>query len=352
MTDIGIASLADLQPQAADGRRLTARQRLDQVVELAEQADGLGLHHFGVGEHHSADFVVSSPAVVLAAIARRTTQIRLTSSVTTLSVHDPVRVYQDFATVDLLSGGRAEITVGRSAFTEPFALFGVDLASYDSVFQEKLSLLLRLRDTERVTWAGRYRGPLQNAAVTPRAVQPQLPVWVGVGGTPASAVRAGQLGLPMIVGYIGGPVERLIALADLYRSSGQDAGHESSLRLGVAVHYLGVDSEAAAGASYPHYRDFLRPKRPGGSGFLVDRAAFDVGLAPGGHLMIGTTEHVVDKLGALIDQVRPDRVQALVDWGGLPGPMVTDSVERLGTQIVPLLPDPAARRPTTITTAS
>jgi len=337
MTDIGIASLTDFQAQTVDGSHRTVPERLDQVIELAERADRLGLHHIGIGEHHSADFVVSSPAVVLGAIARRTEQIRLTSSVTTLTVHDPVRIYQDFATLDLLSGGRAEITVGRSAFVEPFALFGVDLANYDEAFQEKLDLLLRIRNTERVTWAGRYRDRLDDAAVTPRAVQTRLPVWVGVGGSPASATRAGQLGLPMILAYIGGPVDRLVALRDLYRSAGQDAGHESSLRLGVAVHYFGADSDAAAAATYPYYRDFLRPKRPNGSGFLVDRVAFDAGLAPDGHLLVGTSEYVVDKLGRLVERVRPDRVQALVDWGGLPAPAVAESVERLAIEIVPEL---------------
>lgn len=335
--DIGIASLADMQPVTVDGRRLSAAWRVVQIVDLAVRADALGLDHFGLGEHHNADFVVSSPAPVLSAVASRTSRIRLTSSVTTLGALDPVRVYEDFATLDLLSVGRAELTVGRSAYPEPFALFGVSMRSYEALFAEKLTLLLQLRANDRVTWRGQFRSPLQDAAIVPRAVQEPLPVWIGVGGTPASAARAGRLGLPMILGYIGGTPAHLRQLADVYREAGAAAGLEDQLRLGVALHFLAAPTEAAAAASYPHYHDFLRPKRSGAGGFDVGREQFEAGLGPGRHLMIGTSEQVTEKLAELHDVVRFDRVQALADWGGLPPQLVEDSLERLGREVAPAL---------------
>ncbi|QUN21465.1 LLM class flavin-dependent oxidoreductase [Nocardia seriolae] len=335
--DIGIASLADMQAVTVDGAGRTAAERIEQIVSLGELADRLGLGHFGVGEHHNLDFSVSSPAVVLAAIAARTERIRLTSSVTTLGALDPVRVYQDFATVDLISGGRAEIAVGRSAYPEPFTLFGVDMSRYDELFAEKLELLLRIRSEPVVTWRGEFRAALEDAAVTPRAVQDPLPVWLGVGGTPSSAVRAGTLGLPMILGYIGGPYERLLPLAEIYREAGERAGHADKLRLGVALHYFGAPTMEAAAATYPYYYDFLRPKHTGGGGFIVTPQQFQRGLQPGQHLMIGTSEYVTAKLAELHDVIRFDRVQALVDWGGLPRQLVEESMHRLGAEIAPSL---------------
>lgn len=335
--DVGIASLADLQTTTVDGAHRTPQQRIEQIVALAVQADRLGLDHFGLGEHHNQDFVVSSPAVVLSAIASRTSRIRLTSSVTTLGALDPVRVYQDFATVDVLSAGRAEITAGRSAYPEPFTLFGVDINDYDEIFQEKLDLLLTIRETPRMNWQGRYRAALKDVVIVPRAVQEPLPVWLGVGGTPASAARAGRLGLPMILGYIGGTPTHLQRLTEVYREAGDRAGHADHLRLGVALHYFGAPTMDAAVATYPYYADFLRPKHPGGGGFLVTPEQFRTAVRPGLHLMIGTSEHVTGKLIELYDVLRFDRVQALVDWGGLPREMVEESVARLGTEIAPAL---------------
>jgi alkanesulfonate monooxygenase SsuD/methylene tetrahydromethanopterin reductase-like flavin-dependent oxidoreductase (luciferase family) len=335
--DIGIASLADVQPVTVDGTRRTHPGRVDQIVSLAVLADELGLDHFGLGEHHNPDFAVSSPAVVLAAIASRTTRLRLTSSVTTLGALDPVRVYQDFATLDMLSAGRAEITAGRSAYPEPFRLFGLPLSHYDEAFEEKLKLLLKIRAETVVTWEGRFRAPLDDAAILPRARQEPLPVWLGVGGTPASAARAGRLGLPMILGYIGGTPAHLRRLADVYREAGDRSGHANDLRLGVALHYFGAPSMREATSTYPYYRDFLRPKHPGGGGFLVTSEQFELGMRAGQHLMIGTVEHVSAKLAELHDELRFDRVQALVDWGGLPAEAVTESLHRLGEEIAPAL---------------
>src|SRR3954470_20828117 len=222
--ELGILSLSDLQMDRETGQPASAVQRSDDIIHYAVLAEQLGLDLFALGEHHTLDFAVSSPAVTLAAIAARTEEIRLTSAVTVLSVHDPVRVYQDFAGLDLVSHGRAEIIAGRSAFTEPFPLFGVRLQDYDAVFSEKLDLLLKVREQSHVTWSGRFRSPLEDAPIAPRAVQEPLPVWIGVGGSPESAERAGRLGLPMVLGYIGGPLSSAQRAVDIYRAAGERAG--------------------------------------------------------------------------------------------------------------------------------
>lgn len=336
--EIGVATLSDLQPLTVDGRATSARARTEQIIELGVMAERLGLDSIGVGEHHSEDFAISSPAVVLAAIAARTRTIRLTSAVSVLSVADPVRLYQDFASLDLISGGRAELTVGRSAYAEPFALFGLDLADYAELFTERLDLLLKIRDSERVTWAGRFRAPLYDAPVVPRAVQEQMPIWIGAGGSPESVQRAGALGLPLTLGYLGGGPHQVRRSIDLYRAAGHAAGHgPERLKVGVALHYLSASSEAEAAAAYPYYRDFLRPKTPGGSGFIVSRAQFEHGRTAQGALMIGTVDHVADKLTTLHRITGFDRVQALVDWGGLPPEIVEASLTRLGDEIAPAL---------------
>src|SRR3954451_2727643 len=244
--EIGIYTFAELNDQDPAGRM---RDLLEEV-ELAEQ---VGLDVFGIGEHHRPDFVVSAPAVVLAAAAARTRQIRLTSAVTVLSSADPVRVFQEFATLDLISHGRAELMAGRGSFTESFPLFGYDLGDYDELFAEKLELLIALRDNERVTWSGRFRPPLEDQPVFPRPVQQPLPVWVAVGGTPQSVVRAGLLGLPMALAIIGGQPERFAPLADLHRRALAQAGHDPSAAP-IAVHahgYVAATSQQAEQDYYP-----------------------------------------------------------------------------------------------------
>lgn len=335
--DIGIGTLGDIPQDPGNiEARTAAESRLALILREAEAAEAAGLDSFSVGEHHSLDFAVSSPAVVLAAIAARTHRLRLTSGVTVLSVHDPVRVLQDFATVDLISGGRAEITVGRSAYAEPFALFGYDLDEYDDLFRERLELLLRLRDDPGLRWQGHYRPALPGMPVAPLPRQERLPIWLGVGGSPQSAQRAGALGLPMIVGYLGGPPERPAAMADTYRAAGAEAG-VTGLRVGIALHLLVTGTEREARDAYVHYREFLRPKRPGGSGFTVSPEAYADGRGPHGALMIGTRDMVTEKLLRLHDATRFDRLHALTDWGGLPQQLVLDSIGRFGTEIAPLL---------------
>jgi alkanesulfonate monooxygenase SsuD/methylene tetrahydromethanopterin reductase-like flavin-dependent oxidoreductase (luciferase family) len=235
--DLGVISLSDIQTNPATGRPHSYQQRIDEIVGYATLADRSGLDVFALGEHHTLDFAVSAPAVVLAAAATGTSRIRLTSGVTVLPVLDPVRVYQDYATLDLLSHGRAEIIAGRSAFTEPFDIFGVDLADYDAAFSEKLDLLLQLRSNDHLTWSGRFRPPLHHAPITPRAAQQPLPVWLGVGGSPQSAVRAGRLGLPMMLGYIGGPLDHPRRAVELYRHAGDLAGHPEKLQVGISTHF-------------------------------------------------------------------------------------------------------------------
>src|SRR5437870_13831126 len=221
---LGIYSFGEMTPDAQTGRTIGARERLRRLLEEIELADRLGLDVFGVGQHHRAEFVVSAPAVVLAAAATRTTRIRLTSAVSVLSSDDPVRVFQDFATLDLISGGRAGIMAGRGSFTESFPLFGYDLADYDDLFEEKLGLLLRIRERERVTWRGTHRAPIEDLPVFPRPVQDPLPVWIVVGGHPESVVRAGRLGLPLALAIIGGEPRRFVPLVGLYREAGPRGG--------------------------------------------------------------------------------------------------------------------------------
>jgi alkanesulfonate monooxygenase SsuD/methylene tetrahydromethanopterin reductase-like flavin-dependent oxidoreductase (luciferase family) len=335
--ELGILTLGDLQRDPRSGRRHRAVDRTADALRYAELADQLGLDVFAVGEHHSPDFATPSPAVLLAAAAARTSRIRLASAVTVLGVHDPVRVYQDFATVDLISRGRAEITVGRSAFAEPFALFGCDTSDYDALFAEKLDLLLQIRSHERVSWSGRYRPALTDAAIIPRAMQDPLPVWVGVGGSVSSAERAGRLGLPMTLGYIGGTLAHLHPLVDAYRAAGDHAGHPGKLRLGLSTHlYVGADP-AAARAVYPHFYEYLRPKAPGGRGFTVSPAAFEAATSREGATMIGSAEEITAKMLDAKKSLGLDRVYGQIDWGALPQPMVEDSIARFAQDIAPAL---------------
>lgn len=337
MVELGILSLGDLQRDQRTGRLHRPVDRMAEIIGYAVLADQLGLEVFAVGEHHSTEFFTSSPAVVLAAAAARTTGVRLTSATTLLGVADPVRVYEDFASLDVISRGRAEIIVGRSAFTEPFALFGYDTADYDALFAEKLGLLLDIRARETVTWSGRFRPPLDAAAVVPRAAQDRLPVWVGVGGSPDSAERAGRLGLPMVLGYIGGTLAHLRPLVDAYRRSGERAGHAGALKVAISTHFHAGADPAGARAVYPYYHEYLRPKRPGGRGFVVSKPAFEAGTSREGAIMIGSAGEITDKLLEAVKALSLDRVYAQVDWGGLPSALIEDSIARYATEIAPAL---------------
>jgi alkanesulfonate monooxygenase SsuD/methylene tetrahydromethanopterin reductase-like flavin-dependent oxidoreductase (luciferase family) len=337
VVELGILSLGDLQRDQRTGRLHRPVDRMAEILGYAVLADQLGLEVFAVGEHHSSEFFTSSPAVVLAAAAARTTGIRLTSATTLLGVADPVRVYEDFASLDVISRGRAEVIVGRSAFVEPFALFGYDTADYDALFAEKLGLLLDIRAAPTVTWSGRFRPPLEAAAVVPRAIQDRLPVWVGVGGSPDSAERAGRLGLPMVLGYIGGTLAHLRPLVDAYRRAGDRAGHSEALKVAISTHFYAGADPTTARAVYRYYHEYLRPKRPGGRGFVVSQAAFDAGTSRQGAIMIGSAGEITDKLTDAVKALSLDRIYAQVDWGGLPASLVEDSIARYASEIAPAL---------------
>jgi alkanesulfonate monooxygenase SsuD/methylene tetrahydromethanopterin reductase-like flavin-dependent oxidoreductase (luciferase family) len=337
--ELGVLSLSDLQADPATGALRDAAARTREIVSYGIAADQAGLDVFALGEHHGAEFAVSSPAVVLAAVAQATTTIRLTSAVSVLPALDPVRLHQDFATLDLISQGRAEIIAGRSAFLEAFELFGVDPGDYDEVFAEKLGLLLAIREQERVTWHGKHRPPLDGLAVPPRPQQDRLPLWLGVGGTPGSAQRAGLLGLPMVLGLIGGDIRQARPLVDIFRDAGLAAGHVAeTLRLGLTSHFFVAEtSQAARDTLYPHYREYLRPKTPRGRGWLVSPDQFAAVAGPTGALMTGSPQEIIDKILAEREILGIDRFIGQVDLGGLPPRLVHRSIELLATQVAPVI---------------
>src|SRR5713101_6832481 len=277
---------------------VSPQDRLRQLVEQIEHADHVGLDSFGVGEHHRREFLDSAPAVILGAAAAGTHRIRLTSAVTVLSAADPVRVFQNFATLDLLSQGRAEMIVGRGSSIEAFPLFGFRLEDYDSLFAEKLDLLLKIRENEHVNWSGRYRPALTGQGVYPRPIQTPLPIWLGVGGTPQSFVRAGQLGLPLMVAIIGGEPRRFRPLIDLYRETGMQHGY-SAEQLKVGVHMLGYvadTTQEAADTFFPGYAKAMTDIGKERGWPAMTRASFDAQRGRDGALLIGSPDEVVDKV--------------------------------------------------------
>jgi probable LLM family oxidoreductase len=333
---LGIYSFADVPPDATGGPGDPGR-RLRELVEQAALADVVGLDVVGIGEHHRPEYAVSAPAVVLAAIAERTTRIRLSSAVSVLSSDDPVRVYQQFATVDLLSGGRAEIMAGRGSFIESFPLFGYDLDDYDGLFTDKLDLLLAVRSAERITWSGAHRAAVHDRGVYPRAVQDPLPVWVAVGGTPQSVARAGVLGLPLALAIIGGEPIRFAPLLDLYRRAAQQGGHEPSTAVvGLNLHgFLADTSQAAADILFPGYQRAMSAiGRERGFGPL-DRAAFDAGRQPGGHLLVGSPAQVAERILAVHEALGQQRLLLQMDVGGVAHRDLMRSIELFGTEVAP-----------------
>jgi len=336
--ELGIYSFADVPPAAGGGPGDPGR-RLRELVEQAALADQTGLDAVGVGEHHRPEYAVSAPAVVLAAIAERTSRVRLTSAVSVLSSDDPVRVYQQFATLDLLSGGRAEIMVGRGSFIESFPLFGLDLDDYDDLFTDKLDLLLAVRSAEQVTWSGTHRPPLPGLGVYPRARQEPLPVWIAVGGTPQSVVRAGVLGLPLALAIIGGRPERFAPLLDLYRRAVQQGGHpEETARIGLNLHGFVADtSQKAADLLFPGYRRAMTTIGKERGFAPLGRDDFDAGRAPGGHLLIGSPAEVAERILEIREALGHQRLLLQMDVGGVPHRDLMRSVELFGTEVAPVV---------------
>src|SRR4051812_6205177 len=290
--ELGLATFADL----ASG--VTPEQRMRDLIEEAELADQLGLDVFAIGEHHRPDFLVSSPAVALAAVAARTERIRLSSAVTVLSSDDPVRVFQQFAHVDLISGGRAEIMAGRGSFVESFPLFGYELDDYDDLFAAKLDLLLAIRDETYVKWSGPHRAPLEHAGVWPRPVQEQLPIWIAVGGTPQSVVRAGTLGLPLTVAIIGGQPERFVPLVELYRDAAQRAGHDpAQTRVAINTHAFVGETAAQADAAFaPSYLAMMNRIGRERGWPPAGRREYEALTSPRGAVAVGAPEQVAEKI--------------------------------------------------------
>jgi probable LLM family oxidoreductase len=342
--EIGLYTFAELSPDPQTGDAITPQQRVRDLMEEIELADQVGLDVFGVGEHHRPDFVVSSPAVILGAAAVRTERIRLSSAVTVLSSDDPVRVFQDFATVDLLSGGRAEIMAGRGSFIESFPLFGYDLDDYDELFAEKLELLLKLRETETVTWSGEHRPPLHESGVYPRPVQDPLPIWLAVGGTPNSIVRAASLGLPLALAIIGGAPERFVPLVDLFRQAATDAGHPG-LPVGINSHtYVADSSQQAADEFFPAYAGMMNRIGRERGWSPMTRQQFDELRSPRGALVVGSPQDVVEKILFQRELFGHQRFLAQISVGHLPHPNAMRAIELLGTEVVPAVRTELERR--------
>jgi probable LLM family oxidoreductase len=335
--EIGVYTFAETTPDPATGQTVGAAQRLRDLMEEIELADQVGLDVFGVGEHHRPDFAVSAPGVVLGAAAVRTRRIRLTSAVTVLSSDDPVRVFQEFSTVDLLSGGRAEIMAGRGSFIESFPLFGYDLEDYDALFAEKLELLLALRERERITWSGRHRAPLRDRGVYPRPLQQPLPLWIAVGGTPESVVRAGTLGLPMALAIIGGTPDRFVPLVELYRESARRAGHDpASLPVSINSHaFLAESSAAAAELFFPPYAEAMTRIGRERGWPPTTRAQFDAMRSPRGALLVGNPEEVIEKILYEHGLFGHQRFLAQMSVGTMPHRELMRAIELLGTEVAP-----------------
>jgi probable LLM family oxidoreductase len=337
--ELGLYTFGDITPDPHTGRTIEVSQRYGEILAAGKCADEAGFDVFGIGEHHRLDVAISSPAVVMAAIASITKRIRLTSAVTVLSTLDPVRVFQDFATVDLLSGGRAELIAGRGAYLESFPLFGADMADYDALFAEKLELLLKLDHSERVDWDGRFRPALHDAEISPRPIE-RLPIWLGVGGNPDSALRAATQGLPIVLANISQPPANFAGQIAAYRQRHAEEGHDPrTQRVAVATHlYVAPDSQTALEEFYPHYRAYFssHAARP----YLareVPRDLYEARASAQGPIFVGSPQQIIDKLMYERELFAHDRFLAQIDIGGLPYAKVARAIELLATKVLPAL---------------
>lgn len=334
--EIGVGMFGDLHINSK-GEVQPAQQRLQELIEEIKLMDEVGLDFFGIGEHHRPDYAVSTPEIVLAAAATVTKRIKLGSAVSVLSSSDPVRLYQNFATLDLISGGRAELMVGRGSFTESFPLFGFDLKDYDELFEEKLELLLQINKEPQVTWKGQFRPALVNQEVLPRAVDNDLDIWVAVGGTPNSVLRAGRLGLPVIFAIIGGDPAHFKPLFDYYRRAYEHYGHKAEdLQVGVHMHsFFGADSKQTADEYYPQYAAQMNRIGRQRGWPPYQRQQFEQGRAPHGHLLIGDANEAIDKILEMQSLFGLTRFSAHMDVGGPSHLALMKSIEIFGTKVAP-----------------
>ena len=352
--ELGVYSFAELTPDLVTGETVSPAQRLHNLIETMELADQVGLDVFGIGEHHRPEFLASAPVVILAAAAARTKQIRLSTAVTVLSSDDPVRVFQDFATLDLLSDGRAEIMAGRGSFIESFPLFGYDLHDYNALFAEKLDLLLKLRESEKVTWAGVHRPALQNLGVYPRPLQPTIPIWIAVGGTPESVIRAGTLALPMALAIIGGMPERFVPMVDLYRQAASDAGHDpAQLPVSINSHgFIADDARQAADAYYPTATVMMNKIGRERGWSPASRQQLEAGRTLRGADFVGSPNEIIEKILFQHELFGHQRLLLQLGVGTIAHAKVMRAIELLGTQVAPVVRQEIARRTASTTSTA
>ncbi len=358
MFEVGALTFGEVTTDPTTGVMPSPAQRIHETIEQATVADEVGLDVFGIGEHHRSDFIASATSVLIAAASQVTKQIRLASAVTVLSSDDPVRVWEQYATIDQLSGGRAEIMAGRGSYTESFPLFGYSLNDYDELFDEKLALLLQIRDHNPVTWtspSGRTRAPLVNADISPRALQDQLPIWQAVGGSPASAVHAAQAGLPMIIAFLVGPIQAHQAMSQYYRMTAERADAPGAdYRIGASVHgFVGKTSQSARDTMYPSFSRGMRENNhQRGVGFDIPRAAFDAQAGPGGMPVVGSPQEVIDKIMTYHEVYGINRIMLQMGFGGVPQKDHLEAIELLGTEVAPVLRKELGDAPALIPTNS
>jgi probable LLM family oxidoreductase len=334
--ELGISTFGEVTPDKSAGKAINAHRRIQELLEEVKLADEVGLDVFAFGEHHRPDFVISAPEILMSAAAAITKNIRLSSSVTVLSSADPVRTFQNFATVDLISGGRAEMIAGRGSFIESFPLFGYDLDDYDELFTEKLEMFLQINKSEILNWKGKFRSPVTNQGVYPRPLQESIPVWIGVGGTPASAKRAGSLNLPMIIAILGSAPKHFVSFVELYRESAAKAGHDvSSLKLAISSQFYVAESSAqAANEFYPSYEALMNRVGKDRGWSPMNRDQFEW-LRKDGPLVVGDVQHVVDKILGQHELFKNTRFVAQLVTGNTPHKDILKAIEIYGTKVAP-----------------
>lgn len=335
--ELGLTTFVEINPDPVNGKLISGHQRIRDLMEEIDLAEQVGLELFAIGEHHRPDFLASSPAILLAAAAERTKKIKLSSAVTVLSSDDPVRVYQQFSTLDLLSGGRAEIMAGRGSFIESFPLFGYDLKDYDTLFSEKLELLLEINQKEKINWKGKHRAPINNLGIYPRSFQQKLPIWVAIGGTPESVARAATLGLPMMLAIIGGTPDRFAPYIQYYRELWAQSGHDTkTLQVGINSHsFISDTSQKAADEFYPSYAQVMSRIGRERGWPPMDRDHYNQMIAPHGSLLVGSPQQVVDKILYEYELFKHTRFLAQFTVGTMPHEKVMRSIELFGTQVAP-----------------